>query len=76
MSDHLQQVHWVNAEGPLEEIRKSGQGAPLAENLIANKGIMHPWCRTTTSSTDRLYNICYNVEEITMREINSYDITI
>ena len=25
-----------------EDTRKSGQGAPLTENLIANRGIMHP----------------------------------
>ena len=37
-------AHPIQSNG-CEETNKSGQGAPLAENLIANRGIMHPWCR-------------------------------
>ena len=44
-------THSIQSNG-CKETRKSGQSVPLAKknlfaikNLIANRGIMHPWCR-------------------------------
>ena len=37
-------AHSIQSNG-CEETRTSGQDALLAENLIANRGITHPWCR-------------------------------
>ena len=37
-------AHSIQSNGRVET-RISVQGAPLAENLIANRGIVHPWCR-------------------------------
>ena len=39
----MARTHAIQSNG-CEEISESGQGAPLAENLIANRGTMHPWC--------------------------------
>ena len=37
-------AHSIQSNG-CEKTRKSGHSAPLSENLIANRGIMYPWCR-------------------------------